>query len=179
MSWLSKEDKTELTKQGLLFLGNLVKEEIESNKVQKQNFLEAKNNGITIEEYDELYEQYDYYSDLVYNILNDSELGYNFKKTEVYFLDIIKILMFDEEKDYFEQIQSFTKAIDNVEFINSYEEAIQLREKRLDKEFEPLLRDYNIKMQQYNKNMQEYNGRTLSKLWNNKPVEPVKPERRK
>ena len=86
MSWLSKEDKTELTKQGLLFLGNLVKEEIESNKIQKQNFLEAKNDGISLEEYDELYEQYDYYSDLVYNILNDSELEYNFKKTEVYFL---------------------------------------------------------------------------------------------
>ena len=42
---------------------NLVKEEIESNKVQKQNFLEAKNDGITIKEYDELYDKYDYYYD--------------------------------------------------------------------------------------------------------------------
>ncbi len=179
MSWLSKEDKNELTKQGLLYLGNLVKEEIESNKAQKQNFIDAKNNGITNEEYDKLYEQYDYYSELVYNILNDSELGCNFKKTEIYFLEIIKILMFDEEHDYSEQIQSFTKAIDNMEFINSYEEAVQLRENRLDKEFEPILREYHINKQQYNQKMQEYNGRTLSKLWNDKPIEPIKPERRK
>lgn len=179
MSWLSKEDKTELTKQGLLFLGNLVKEEIESNKVQKQNFLEAKNDGITIKEYDELYDKYDYYSTLVHNLLKDAELNCQFKKTETIFLEVIEIIMFNEEKDYFEQIQSFTKAIDNNEFIKSYEEAIQLREKRLDKEFEAILRDYNVKMQQYNQKLKEYNDRTLSKLWNDKPIEPIKPERRK
>ena len=87
--------------------------------------------------------------------------------------------MFNKEKDYFEQIKIFTKVIDNVEFINSYEEAIQLREKRLDKEFEAILRDYNVEMQQYNQKLKEYNGRTLSKLWNDKPIEPIKPERRK
>lgn len=179
MSWLSKEDKNELTKQGLLYLGNLVKDEIESNKAQKQSFIEAKNNGITDEEYDKLYEQYDYYSELVYNVLNDSELGCNLKKTEIYFLEIIKILMFDEEHDYSEQIQSFTKAIDNMEFINSYEEAIQLRDKRLEIEYQSLMNDYHVETQQYNQKLQEYNGRTLSKLWNDKPIEPIKPERRK
>lgn len=85
MSWLSKEDKSELTKSGLLFLGNLVKEEIESQKAQKQQFLQAKNDGITMSEYDELYEQYDYYSSLVYNILKDSELNCNFKKQKFIF----------------------------------------------------------------------------------------------
>ena len=50
---------------------------------------------------------------------------------------------------------------------------------RLDKEFEAILRDYNVEMQQYNQKLKEYNGRTLSKLWNDKPIEPIKPERRK
>lgn len=179
MSWLSKEDKSELTKSGLLFLGNLVKEEIESQKAQKQQFLQAKNDGITMSEYDELYEQYDYYSSLVYNILKDSELNCNFKKTEIYFLEIIEILMFDEEYDYFEQIESFRKVIDNQVFLDSYEAAKKLREKRLDIEFEPIWNDYQKSLTEYNKQKEEYDKRTLSKLWKAEPIEPIKPERRK
>lgn len=42
MSWLSKEDKSELTKQGLVFFGNIMKEQIENSKSEKAKFIEAK-----------------------------------------------------------------------------------------------------------------------------------------
>lgn len=180
MGLLSKEDKSELTKQGLVFFGNLIKEEIENSKLVKEKFIEAKEDGITIEEYNELYDDYDYFSNLVANLLNDAELECEFKKTEVYFLEVIRIIMFDLENDHKEQIRSFTKAIDNLEFINSYENAIQEREKRLDDEYKEILKDYHIKLQQYNQQLKDYNSKNfLSKAFADKPIEPIKPVRRK
>ncbi|AIG30287.1 hypothetical protein IA01_07295 [Flavobacterium psychrophilum] len=180
MSWLSKEDKSELTKQGLVFFGNIMKEQIENSKSEKAKFIEAKEDGITIEEYNELYDDYDYFSSLVANLLNDAELECEFKKTEVYFLEIIRIIMFDLEKDHKEQIRSFTKAIDNIEFISSYENAIQEREKRLEDEYREILKDYHLKLQQYNQKLKDYNSKNfLSKAFADKPIEPIKPERRK
>lgn len=87
--------------------------------------------------------------------------------------------MFDEEYDYFEQIESFRKVIDNQVFLDSYEAAKKLREKRLDIEFEPIWNDYQKSLTEYNKQKEEYDKRTLSKLWKAEPIEPIKPERRK
>lgn len=179
-NWGTQEQKGELMLLGASLLSGIISDISSDSKSSDEIIEEAKKDGkFSKLEYEFLEQKYKRYRGYVENIIGDTELGCQFKKTETYFLDIIWILMLDLESDYCEQIQSFTKIIDNVEFINSYEEAIRLREKRLDKEFESILRDYNVEMQQYNQKLKEYNGRTLSKFWNDKPIEPIKPERRK
>ncbi len=175
----TREQKGEALLIGVNAIANILTTRIAQNEENKKQFLNAKNDGITKEEYDKVYAEYEYFSDLVANLLGDAELGCKFKRTEEIFLDIMRIFLFDLEKDNREIIDNFTKAIDSEDFIKSHEMAIKKREERLDKEYAEKLKEYEIEMNDYTNRLKEHNSKNfLSKWLDDKPIEPKKPERR-
>lgn len=178
-NWGTQEQKGEVLLMGASLLSNIFTELSEHSKENSRKINQAKSDGkFTVAEYEFLEQEYLRYKSYTDNLFGDCELNVTYANTKTYFLDIIWIIMLDEENDYHEILDNFTNFIDNTNFIKSHEEAVLLREERLDKEFEPILNQYNLEMQQYEKKMKEYNSRTLSKLWNSKPIEPKMPVRR-
>lgn len=104
-----------------------------------------KMDGITKEEYDKVYAEYEYFSDLVANLLGDAELGCKFKRTEEIFLDIMRIFLFNLEKDNREIIDNFTKAIDSEDFIKSHEMAIKKEKKDQIRNMQKSLKNMKLK----------------------------------
>lgn len=172
MSWGTKEQKGELLllglTAGLSFLDNLSKE---SNKYQK----EAKENINSIDknELKRILEINEEYSTRIHNLLNDTELGCKFKKTEEIFLMIVEIIMLDLEYDYFEIIQNFTNSFDNEEFIKSHQLAVEHREKRLKEEYEDSLKVYQDSLLEYQEKKKSQGF--FKSIFGEALVEPKKP----
>ncbi|WP_268035063.1 hypothetical protein [Algoriphagus sp. PAP.12] len=172
MSWGTKEQKGELLllglTAGLSFLNNL---SMESDKYQK----EAKENINSIDEKElkRILEINEEYSTRIYNLLNDTELGCKFKKTEEIFLMVIEIIMLDLEYDYYEIIQNFTNSFDNEDFIRSHELAIKLREKRLKEEYEENLKVYQESLLEYQEKKKSQSF--FKSIFGEALVEPMKP----
>ena len=179
MAWGTQEQKGDALILGVNAIANILSSRIANNEENKKQLLDAKSNGVTVEEYTSLYEEYDYFSGLVGNLLEDSELGCKFKKTEEIFLDIMRIFLLDLEKDNREIIDNFTRVIDNEDFIKSHELAIQKREERLNKEFELIMKDYNEDIKEYRIQMADFNKKNVfSKMFATEPVKPETPIRR-
>ena len=130
MAWGTQEQKGDALLLGVNAITGFLSTRIANNEENKKQFIDAKKNGITQEEYDTLYNEYDYFSGLVNNLLGDAELGCKFKQTEEIFLDIMRIFLFDLEKDNREIIDNFTRAIDSEEFIRLHLLAVKKREER-------------------------------------------------
>mgnify|MGYP003603875848 CR=1 FL=1 len=180
MAWGTQEQKGDLAKMGLEALISFTKSMTdESRRIE----LEAKENikNINDEELNDVLLINAKLSNWVNNLLTDAELGCKFKRTEEIFLEIIRVIMYDKEKDYQEMISNFTKAIDNEEFITSHDLAVKKREERLDKEYEDEMKSYEIKMTKYRQQNEDYNSKNfLSKMFSNvsKPILPNHPIRR-
>lgn len=179
MAWGTQEQKGDALILGVNTIANILTTRIANNEENKKQLINAKSNGVTQEEYDALYEEYDYFSGLVENLLGDAELGCKFKRTEEIFLDVMKIFLLDLEHDNREIINNFTKAIDSEEFINSHELALKKREERLDKEYSEKMKEYEIEMADYRNKLQEHKSKSFfSKIFADEPVQPEKPSRR-
>lgn len=180
-NWGTQEQKGEVLLMGASLLSGFISDIINDSKITENKIEEAKKDGkYSKQEYEYLEQEFKIYKGYVENILGDSELGCKFKKTETYFLEVVWIIMLDLESDYSELIRSFVNHIDNEGFVESFEAAKQQRENRLNKEFEPILKDYYIKLQLYNQKLKDYSSKNfLSKAFSDKPIEPIKPERRK
>ena len=97
MAWGTQEQKGDALLLGVNAITGFLSTRIANNEENKKQFIDAKKNGITQEEYDTLYNEYDYFSGLVNNLLGDAELGCKFKQTEEIFLAIMRIFLFDLE----------------------------------------------------------------------------------
>lgn len=180
MAWGTREQKGDAILIGVNAIAGILNSRIANNEENKKQLLNAKTNGVTQEEYDILYEEYEFFSGLVSNLLDDAELNCKFKRTEEIFLDIMRVFLLDLEKDNREIIDNFTRVIDSDEFIKSHELAIQKREERLDKEHFNDIEAYEIEMNTYRIKLEEYNSKNfLSKIFTAKePTAPEKPIRR-
>jgi hypothetical protein len=174
----------------------------------------AKEDGkITIEEYDEMLEEFkakiEGFQEVVktqeqklYNLFEDVELNSKYQKTHDYFIEILKIIMYDKEKDYPEVIANFTKAIDNEKFINGHQQAFEDREKRLERayqeklmqaikerkrkealleeEYQKELREYEIELEAYKLQIEQRKSKNFfKKLFSDELPEPPKKPIRK
>lgn len=180
MAWGTQEQKGDLAKMGLEALISFTKE---MTKESKRIEIEAKENikNVNEEEFNDVLQINAKLSTWVNNLLTDAELGCKFKRTEEIFLEIIRVIMYDKEKDYQEMISNFTKAIDNEEFIASHDLAVKKRDERLDKEYEEKMKSYEIQMTKYRQQVEEHNSKNfLSKMFSSdsKPVLPNHPMRR-
>lgn len=179
MAWGTREQKGDAILIGVNAIVGILNSRIANNEENKKQLLNAKTNGVTQEEYDILYEEYEFFSGLVSNLLDDAELNCKFKRTEEIFLDIMRVFLLDLEKDNREIIDNFTRVIDSDEFIKSHEIAIKLREERLDKEFAEILKKHEIEMMEYRKKLEEHRSKNFfSKMFANEPTAPEKPTRR-
>ena len=124
MAWGTQEQKGELAKMGLEALIDFTKS---MTSKSKQIEIEAEENikNIDAVKMATILETNARLSYWVNNLLTDAELGCKFKKTEEIFLEILRVIMYDLEKDYPEIINNFTKAIDTDEFINSHQLAVK------------------------------------------------------
>lgn len=180
MAWGTQEQRGDALLLSVNTIASILTTRIANNEENKKQLINAKNDGVTIEEYNALYEEYEYFSGLVSNLLGDAELGCKFKRTEEIFLDIMRIFLLDQESDNREIIDNFTKVIDTEEFIKLHELAVKKREERLDKEHALKMEEYEIKMTDYRKSLEEYNSKNfLAKIFTAKePLEPEMPIRR-
>ena len=179
MDWGTQEQRGDELRLGVNAIAGILSTRIANNEENKKQLINAKANGVTQEEYDTLYEEYDYFSGLVSNLLGDAELGCKFKRTEEIFLDIMKIFLLDLEKDNREIIDNFTRAIDSEEFIKSHELAVRKREERLDKEHAEKMSDYEIEMTAYRNKLKEHQSKNFfSKIFAEEPIKPEEPIRR-
>lgn len=178
MSWGTKEQKGDLLKLGLESGLELFKQWTEEN--QRINEKAKEDQKIDSEELNQILAINEEYTQKINNLLFDTDLGCEFKKTESFFLEIVEIIMLDLEDDYKELIQAFTKAIDNKEFIHDYEEAKKQRDIRLQKEYEKQLEVYQKELEIYNEKLEAQNKKGFfSRLMADEIEEPVKPELRK
>ncbi|WP_439475710.1 hypothetical protein [Algoriphagus formosus] len=172
MAWGTREQKGELMlmglSAGLSFLDTLAKESDKLNKEGREN-----PKSIDEDELLRILEINEEYSTRIHNLLNDTELGCKFKKTEEIFLLIIEIIMLDLESDYQEVISNFTKSFDTEEFIKSHEDAIEKRKMRLKIEYEEAMKNYEIKYKEYLE--KKKNTGFFKTLIGNSPIEPLKP----
>jgi len=147
MSFLSKNDKSQLVSMGAGMVQTLFNDFAEESRAKRQKALS--DNHISKEEYDDLYNQMLEYQSYVENIFNDTELGSKFRETEEHCLTIIRIIALDLEHDYHEVIQNFNRFIDNDEFIESHKQAMLKREDRLDEEYQMALQDYELELAEH------------------------------
>lgn len=119
------------------------------------------------------------YEKQINNILSGADLGNKFTGTDTAFNSIIKVIMFNLEDDYREVIENFNSAIDNEEFIRSHEAAMELRQKRLDAEYEAAMQQYKIELKEYEaQEAERANSGLFKRMLSKKENPPVKPKRR-
>lgn len=178
MSWGTKQQKGDVllaSVNGAFSIFNSIAE----NSLNKKEQVLA-DDQVTKEEYEQLHSDFEEYKSKVDNILYDTELGCNLKRTEEIFIMVVKIIMFDLEYDYQEVIRNFTNAIDTEEFVKLHDVAVQKREQRLDEEHAINLNVYEEEMVLYNEKIKDKKSKSfLSRIFSSEEIiEPIKPERR-
>lgn len=177
--------------------GNITKEEqerIEAFKKDKEKLIAT----ITKKYKKEIAQ----YKQQIHNVINDVELDCKYQKTHDYFVDIVKIIMNDSEKDNPEVIANFTQFIDNEEFIEGHVQALKKKEERLkreeqeelirlkkereekeaqlEKEYQQELREYELELEAYKLQIEQRKSKGFFKklLSAELPEPPKKPVRR-
>lgn len=171
MGWFSREEKKKLALMGADIAKNIFQTLAEESKNRREKAMEDK--VISQEEYDAVYSEMEEYRTQVENLLVNSDIKAKYRETQEIVLTLTKIMMYDLKDDYPEVIQSFTKFIDSEAFIEEHRKALELRQQRLDKEYEEALSKYEEDLKIYKKSKN-----ILSNLLSKKEKPPVKPIKR-
>lgn len=174
MGIFTKEDKANIAFMGIDAGLKLFDDYRESSKKQREKDLE--DGKIDKDEYNRVCNELDEYQDMIYNLISDTELSSKFRKTEEYFVSIIKVIMLDLEFDYKEVFENLCNFIDNEDFISGHENAIKKREERLDKEYEEALNKYDLELKEYEIQLKAHNSKGFFKklVSSNTAIQPPK-----
>lgn len=177
MGIFTKEEKASIAFAGIDAGLKLFDDYRETSKIKRKKDIE--DGKIDISEYNRVCGELEDHQEMIYNLISDTELNSNLRRTEEIFVSIIKIIMFDLEFDNLEVIENLNKFIDNEDFINGHDIAVKKREERLDDEYVKLLKEYEIEVDEYKLRLEERKSKGFfSKLFSEEIVKPIRPERR-
>jgi|GEM_PF-3367092 len=177
MGIFSQNDKRQLAFTGIEAGLSLFNNFREDSKKQREK--EIEDGKIELSEYHRVVSELEEFQTYFYNVISDTELDCKFKKTEDIFIIIIKIIMFDLEYDYKEIFLNLNRFIDNEDFIEGHEQALLLRQKRLEKEYQEELVNYELQLKEYQIQLTHHNSKSFfKKLISsdviNPPIRPIK-----